>query len=516
MKKFLGIIVGIFFLTMLVGCQSKTTATASFYDVDVQETTITLSVLVSDPDLEITGTVTIKLIRPDGTVANYKEITTEEDYVNIVFSSLDNTLQYSVEVHATIDRDSIIIGSATYTLPTADVVHITTPEQFLAMNLNRAGNYVLDNDIDFTDVIFSSPFSSAFSGTFDGQDFTISNVTFDHISTYTGLFGYVSSGTIQNLVIDQVSIGTEANPLVMATSSRVGILAGYISSSTAIVENVIIKNSEINYSSSSTVQAYVGGVVGEFRASMINVTLENVNINLTNTSYGKIKIGGAVGLLSADAKLNEIYSEADIHFIMVGNALKDRDVQVNIGGVVGDHNAITYLKAVQNVASMGDITVDLDFGTTADTTTGFYAVYVGGIAGFAMSNVTNGFYGGTITLNHEKNENETDVNKTFFVGGLFGFYGSSKANMQVVRYNVSKTIDINISDDVTLKASQTFGDKVGTTTHEVGVFGDESLNVNTVSELAGDSSVVYTDLTDYFSSDWGQTTFENHVIPVNE
>lgn len=515
MKKILGIIVGIFFLAVLAGCQSKTTATATFYDVDLQQTTMTFSIEVNDPDSEITGVVTIKLLRPDGSIANYQEAFSEAEYVDISFSSLDNTLTYKIEVHATVGRNSIMIGTVTYSLPTASTIHITTTEEFLSMNTNRAGHYVLDNDLDFTDVDFVSPFTASFSGTFDGQGYTIANVTFGRITTYTGLFGYVSSGKIENLVVDNVTIGTEALPLEMITSSRVGILAGYVSSTTATIENVTISNSEINYSTSSTVQAYVGGVAGEFRAIMTNVTVDNVKIGLTSTSYGKIKIGGAFGFLSLDAKIKELFVDTDIHFIMAGSSLKNRDVQINIGGLFGDNNAINNIKSVQDVAGVGSIVVDLDFGTTADTTTGNYAVYVGGIAGFAMTNTTNAFYGGSITLNHAKNDNETNVSKTFFVGGLFGFYGSNKLISKVVRYGDLQTIDITVSDDVTLKASQTFGDKIGTTVHTVGIFGDLSLIINAVSEVASDPSVVYTDLTDYFTSEWSQDTFDQNVVNIN-
>ncbi|MBU1141378.1 MAG: hypothetical protein KKG64_02520 [Firmicutes bacterium] len=508
MKKYLGIIFGILFLVILAGCEPKTSATATFYDVDIQQTIIILSVEVTDPDLEITGAITVKLVKPDGTVANSKVIVTEDDYIGITFSALDNTLTYTIEVHATVERDSIIIGSESFTPLTALDIHITTPEQFLSMNTNRSGHYVLDNDLDFSDIAFTSPFTASFSGTFDGQGYTISNITFTQIATYTGLFGYVSSGTIKNLVIDHVTIGTEAAPLSMATSSRVGILAGYISSSTSAIEDITITNSEINYSTASTVQAYVGAVAGEFRASMTGVTVDNVKINVTSTSYGKIKIGGAVGLLTEDARLKEVNVNADITFTMAGNLLKNKDIQINIGGVIGDHNARNYNKAVENIASISDITVNLDFGTAPDTTSGNYAVYVGGLIGFAQSNVTNAFFGGSITLDHEKNENETLVNKAFFVGGLFGFYSSNKTIEQTVRLGNGQTIDVTISDDVSLKASQTFGHKVTTIAQNVGIFGETYLVINAASEVDGDPSTIYTDLDDYFTSDWIQAAYD--------
>jgi len=514
MKKFLGIIIGVFFLVVIAGCQAKTSATVTFADEEITQTEITFSVEINDPDEEITGLITVNLLKPDGTIAKTDQIDDQdEEIVDFSFYSLENEVTYTVEVKATVGRDAIVIGTVEYTTLTASIIHITTPEQFLNMNTNRSGNYVLDNDLDFTDVAFASPFTSSFSGVFDGQGYTISNVTFSSITTYTGIFGYVSSGTIKNLNIENVTIGTAAEPLLILTSSRVGILAGYVSSSTASIENISITDSEINYSSASIVQAYVGAVAGEFRANLVGLTVDNVSITVTSTSYGRIKIGGAIGLLQEDGRLKEATVNADIHFIMAGSNLKNRDIQVNIGGVIGDHNARNNYKSVENIASLSDIVVDLDFGTTNDTTFGNYAVYVGGIAGIAMSNVVNGFYGGSITLNHEKNDNEEDVVKSFFVGGLFGFYASNKALLQIVRFGNGQTMDINISDDVTLKASQTLGDKASTAVHVIGIYGDTSLNVNLVSMVGSDTSTIYTELTDYFTSDWILDAFDAVDLP---
>ncbi|PKK97085.1 MAG: hypothetical protein CVV58_03050 [Tenericutes bacterium HGW-Tenericutes-3] len=513
MKRFLGISLSILFLIVLAGCEAKTSATATFYDVEVFQTALVLSIEVDDPDQEITGTITVNLLKPDGTIANSKQMASEEDYVGITFTALDNTITYTVEVKATVGRNSIVIGTADYTPLTTSIIHITTPEQFLNMNTNRSGNYVLDNDLDFTDVEFTSPFTASFSGYFDGQDYTIRNITFTKIATYTGIFGYVSSGTIKNLNIENVTIGTQAEPLAMITSSRVGILAGYVSSSTASIENISITDSEINYSNSSTVQAYVGAVAGEFRGNLVGLDVDNVEINVTSTSYGKIKIGGAVGLLHEDGRLKEATVNADIHFTMAGDSLKNREIQINVGGVIGDHNARNNNKSVENIASMSNITVDLNFGTSADTTSANYAVYVGGIAGIATSNVLNSFYGGSITVNHQKNDNEQDVVKSIFVGGLFGFYGSNKQLLQVVRLGNGQTIDINVSDDVRLKASQTLGDKASSAVLVIGVYGDLSLNVNSVSVTDTDTSTVYTELGEYFTSDWIWEAFNAVDLP---
>jgi len=285
-------------------------------------------------------------------------------------------------------------------------------------------------------------------------------------------------------------------------------LAGYVSSATAIIENVEIINSVMNITTSSTVQAYVGGIVGENKASIIGAELSNVNIHVKSLSYGKVKLGGAVGYMTEDAILKEVKSDANVSFELAALNTKNKDIQANVGGLIGDHNARNISKSVENIFSIGDVDVTLDFGTLAETTSGIYSIYVGGLAGIAYSNIINAFYGGSMSLTHVKNTNEAETTKTFYLGGLVGFYGSNKAMTNTVRVSDSNTITATVSDDVNLKASQTFGQKSSTTVQVAGVYGDLHLEVNGLSEVGTDTSTVYVTLVGYFTGDWMQDAFD--------
>jgi len=508
MKKIIGIIFSVLFIVLLAGCSEKTSVEATFTDVEIEQTAITFTVVIDDPEEEITGGIIVKLFKADGTLSNSKEIATEADLIAIKFTALDNQIAYTVKVYATMERDSLMIGEKVFELASAVTQHITTTDEFLAMKTNRAGNFVLDNDLDFTGTTFVSPFTSSFSGTFDGMGFSIKNVTFGTAATYTGVFGYVSSGTIKNLVLDNVTIGSSVTPLLMSTSSRIGILAGYVSSAAAVIENITITNSEINVTTSSTVQAYVGGIVGENKASIIGAELSNVNIHVKSLSYGKIKLGGAVGYMTEDSILKEVKSDANVSFELAAINTKNKDIQANVGGLIGDHNARNISKSVENIFSTGDVDVTLDFGTLSETTSGIYSVYVGGLAGIAYSNIINAFYGGSMSLTHEKNEFEAETTKTFYLGGLVGFYGSNKAMTNTVRVSDSNTITATVSDDVNLKTSQTFGQKSSTAVQVAGVYGDIHLEVNGVSVAGADTSTVYLTLVGYFTGDWMQDAFD--------
>ncbi len=506
MKKIIGILFAVLTVFLLSSCKEDIGVTAEFSNVDIGLTSITFTAVIDDPDAKITGAVTVKLHKADGTVAHTKDITTDEELVDYNVSSLNNEESYTIKIYATIGRDSVVIGEYEFELLSAATVHITTTEEFLAMKDNRSGNYVLDNDLDFSGVTFATPFTAAFSGTFDGQDFTISNINFSSITTYTGVFGYVSSGTIKNVNFDNITIGTLDTPLAMSTSSRTGIVAGYVSSTTGKIENVKVSNSVINYSTASTVQAFVGGLVGEFKGEMTDVELDNVEVMVKSTSYGRIRVGGAVGLLTEEAKLKRVKSDANVE-VVLDAALRNRDVQLNVGGLIGYHNARNVNKSVEDLYTTGSVTVDVDFGTTSDSSSGNYSVYVGGIAGIAYSNVVNAFFAGSIDLTHVKNAFEEDMNKNFYVGGLMGFYGSNKSIVSAVRLGDTQEINISVSDDVSLRASQVFGQNISGSIQQVGVFGETHLMINMVDETANDTSTVYTSLDTYFTSDWMNTEY---------
>lgn len=511
MKRLIGIAVILLGAFVLVGCQTKTAATATFVVGEDGITTegITFSITISDPEEEITGTITVRLYDPEGEEIDSRTLTTEEDWTDISFTGLDNDVTYIIKVHATIGRKTAVIGERTFSPLSTATNEITTAEQFLAMRDNRSGNYVLKNDIDFTGVEFTSPFTSSFSGTFDGGGFALSNIAITKVNSYTGVFGYVSSGTISNLVLDGVTIGTAQEPLMMATSSRVGILAGYISSTSATIENITIRNSTINYEMSSTVQAYVGAIAGENRGDILNITIENTAVGLLAKSHGIVKMGGAVGLLYDGATMKEIRSDASVTFELRMAKSSDAFEWYMIGGLIGDNKATTGATSVENIYSTGDVTItNLDFNTASDMTeTIRYEVFVGGLAGSSDGPVTNAFYGGSISFTHQKNDYEDSIVKIFAVGGLFGRYNSNTASMKLVRVGTGQTISVNVSDDVNAFLSQVAARPSGSAVIEAFVYGEEHLNLNDVSVILGDTVTLITDITDIFDT-WMAEAFQ--------
>lgn len=524
MKKWITATLMLIVMFTLIGCgndEEETTATAEFIMDDESITTdsITFGIEVDDPDEVITGSLFARLYKEgESTQTDSRELKTETDYETITFSRLDNDQSYEIKIHATVGRDTFIIGETTFRPLSTETITIETTEEFLDMKSNRAGNYVLENDLDFSGVDFVSPFTSSFMGSFDGGGHTLSNITFQDITTYTGVFGYVSSGSIKDLVLDTVTIGTTDNPLPQSTSSRVGILAGYISSSTAEIENITIRNSVISYTTSSTIHAYSGIIVGENKGSITNVEIENSSVHLTSTSHGRIKVAGAVGYLGEDATLKEIKSDVDVMFTLEAGTHSDenRDFIIYVGGFVADNNARNKTYSVEDIQHVGDVTADLDFNTEDGNDGGSYTVYVGGFVAGNYATLRNAFVEGSLTVNHQKNDFDDEVYKSFNIGGVFGIYDTGRDSESILRLGDGQTIDLTITDDVILRASQTVGRNGRAADTGSALFGETHLELNGVSIAGEDNATIIGDLTDFFTSDWIIDAYESMHGPITE
>lgn len=160
--------------------------------------------------------------------------------------------------------------------------------------------YRLTNDINMQGETFSpigtSP-SRAFKGHFDGNNYTISNITLTGTSSYTAIFGYVYGGSIENLSVVNCSVTT-------GRVNYISILCAYANSST------LIRNINCNGS-------LVGGTsVGMICGCSIGSTIENcvtsgsvkaLNMNgggICGYSYGQSTIRGCCNLASVEGVLS--------------------------------------------------------------------------------------------------------------------------------------------------------------------------------------------------------------------
>lgn len=211
----------------------------------------------------------------------------------------------------------------------------------LVDNINLLG-------ISFTPMAHSYPYS----GIFDGNNYTISNLSINSNYSTVGLFGYVENGGIKNLTVQ----------------------------------------GNINNTNSST--QHVGLIVGNLKDSgFYNCKgIGSVTNNNTSTMDAYIYIGGLVGA-SIHSVIINCASEVNV------NSIVDTPKHVSVGGIVGASVVNGELpKCILNSYSTSNIYVNGSIYPQANTSTNPNGRYfVGGIAGYLNDDAVNNYYFGNIT-----------------------------------------------------------------------------------------------------------------------
>uniref|UniRef100_UPI004057B7FE GLUG motif-containing protein n=1 Tax=Candidatus Electrothrix sp. TaxID=2170559 RepID=UPI004057B7FE len=285
-------------------------------------------------------------------------------------------------------------------LPPGDPeVAITSCEELQDINNNLAGNYYLANDIDCAGFYFDNanlgfmPIGDAdtpFTGKFDGQGFTISNVVINRPSmNYVGVFGYAG---IRNGATDVVISDVNLTGIEITGNSHVGGLFGQLYDGT--IENI---NTE------GTVRGNVvlGGLGGDAVSSSISHASSSGSVIMNNPTGNTSQIfyGGLIGG-NERSEISCSSSDAEV----TGN--------YRVGGLVGNNSG----------------TITNSFATGA--VEGFYRV--GGLAGENVSGeISDCFATGSVTGFSGSHE----------LGGLVGLqYGSAAIKRSYATGKVSKGI----------------------------------------------------------------------------
>jgi len=211
-----------------------------------------------------------------------------------------------------------------------------------------------------------------FSGTFDGNDHSIQNLSFTAASgNYVGLFGYINSGTVKNLHLVNITINVTA-------ATNVGTLAGTVVGSH-------IENCSVTYTlTTGDAAQFVGGFAGQAGMSIFTNCSSHGALTV---GKGSRQIGGLFGW-SSSSITDSRTSGAILTVGTGGNSCQQ------IGGLVGSHNGEA--GPIDGCSSSVSITP----GGAADT--------IGGLVGkHTQGNISNCSAAGPVHGSHT-------------VGGLIG------------------------------------------------------------------------------------------------
>ena len=188
----------------------------------------------------------------------------------------------------------------------ADVIEIGTVEELAAINENLSGNYVLTADIDlagaeWTPIGAYAPSGesaeeqeipaaeTAFTGTFDGQGHTISNLVIDQPEGWAqGLFGCIANAQVGNFTLENAAVDAQ-----MMSADVVGY--AYMST----VSGVNLVNGKVTaHAGEMSAEGMYGGIVGAGMGSMIENCAAQADIVIPDGTANAGIVGGGLEMTS--------------------------------------------------------------------------------------------------------------------------------------------------------------------------------------------------------------------------
>ncbi len=260
----------------------------------------------------------VTMQNPDGTIFEIetdkkqleKDITVEFDKEYIVTAV---TKDGKTQTRKIIERTEEIIKTAEELAEFRDKVNTPLTYEGKIVKLGRdidlssiCGENVNGEEISWVPIGY-------FKGTFDGNNYTISNIYIKSNKSNQGLFGAIANATIKNIIID--------NSVIEGTNN-VGVISR--NSANAIIENIHTTKNNIIKATSTNGVAYVGGIIGNATGIQIS-KVSNYATVIGNGAY----IGGIVGAAHKDSHISESYNAGNV------KAYENKSNIFSIGGIIG-------------------------------------------------------------------------------------------------------------------------------------------------------------------------------------
>lgn len=390
---------------------------------------------------------------------------------------------------------------------------------------------VLMNDIDMKDIVWPSccrgSSGLAYTGTFDGNGHTISNLTVHATWAAVGFIGSVSTGTVKNLTINGINVTTGESQ----SASNMGAVVGEVTDENGNIDNCHVifksdsriiarKTDDATYDKQGTYNA--GGIVG---LSYGNITCCTVKADAPAQNGGEIGFsntpdnyhiqsityaGGVAGKVYADIENCHVDG---IHLFCTTS-----------GGIVGETNA-NNINSVM-ACSAKNVVIRGFMGTNASDVPSGLSVRAGGIVG--RSNKVNadtdklhvaGCYAIGTDIQFDTNQSGSQA------GGLVGrcqsgmvyITSSYSASANLIAYTV-KTIIAHSDGHLKQVAALTMIQPAGVTTFE-----NQGTQLDDISKVTNNIATYNSWLTDpnqsnrgisFAEVNWQYVASDNNPFPM--
>lgn len=295
---------------------------------------------------------------------------------------------------------------------------ISTPEHLNEIGLSTAdysSHFIMTADIDMSAYsgsgynIIGTSGSAPFTGTFDGNGHTISNLAYNtaQSKSYIGFIGYGSNCTVKNLKLENLSLSSPGN--------SIGGLLGYGYRCT--VENCSVSGTIAAGDNSQN----IGGLVGS--SSDGTITSSSCDITITAGSSA-VRLGGLVG--GGSPTLSLCYTTGSV---------KGGSAARSVGGLIGNYSDSSFQHSIENCFSHCDVEAG---GIEVGGLVGYQSLpvirhcfstgnvkgggVVGGLVGFsrittlATDSITDSYSTSNVTLSATG----------YYAGGLIGYSESGQ------------------------------------------------------------------------------------------
>lgn len=245
---------------------------------------------------------------------------------------------------------------------------ISTSEQLIAISNDLSGTYKLLNDIDLENNLWKpiGTGSEPFKGNFDGNGFSIQNLTIDEPQKNdVGLFGYIDGATIENISLNNINItgkdtvgviaGTIKNGKVINSSVKGdGIITGKYSVGgiTGFADNVVFERCYVTVD--VVAQGYAGGLAGVMSENGNNTIFNCYTI--TNLTCNDFSAGGLVAY-AINGTIANSYSVVNISgpAYQKGGLVGDSDYGLSIVNSYYDNTILGYDETLKGAKTTNDL-----------------------------------------------------------------------------------------------------------------------------------------------------------------
>ncbi len=442
----------------LVGCSGDEKPSIEIVEILPFRETATLTYQLTDDDEVIASGSFMAKIYEDGEDEVIDSVSLDEtdyDEVEIDFDGLEVGTDYEVIFTATYNEKSrtvLTVDLATSNTGSEEEPYeVTTYAELVIAGKDPTGFHILMNDIDCEgedmDPFYLST-SKKLTGGFDGNGYTIKNVSLSENNAYVGLFGVVGNGAyIKDLTVENITID-------VARSSSIYV-GGLIGKNEGEVTGVTVKNLSIVVEGTSTNNMYVGGLIGYNTESALIDDCSIVTTSITETSSISYMSDETSVDDSDDTTVEDTDVDADADITTdeeeeeeLTLTDEDKDPEVGkikiiapgtsyIGGFVGANQTDSAIPTIQNCSTDLDIEYIFYNDYSSSSSDFEFKINIGGFAGYNAGSIEGCTASSDITYVSYMYKPEKLDEFSLRIGGFVG-----KNKVDVRNCTVSGTINV--------------------------------------------------------------------------